>query len=221
VSMVRYGRFADAPPPERELLDVADDGSATAWRSIGPAGGRFAGQVPDAARLRVLVEAALAVDAPTGVELPPDVVVETLEAGGRSATLPLDDAPAGPWADLAVACRAALVEVSAFPVAAIGASLGADGSLHLEHRGTEPLEAELGSMEARATLWRDGAAAWTGSFSIPDDLERTAVGSGWTLDLLPATPLPAGPGILLAQVDLVADDAGVLVPLTLTARADR
>lgn len=220
MSLVRYGRFADAAPPERELLEVADDGSATAWRSIARAGGRFAGQVPDPARLHVLVEAAMAVDPPRSVELPPDVVVETLEVGGVEVTLPLDAPPAGPWADLAMACRAALVEVSASPVAAVGASIGADATLRLEHRGVEPLEVELGSMTARATLWRDGAAVWTGSFAIPHDLERGAVGPGWTLELAPATPLPAATGILLAQVDLVADDAGVLVPLTLTARAD-
>jgi len=227
--MVRYGRFADAPPPERELLDVGDDGMATAWRSIAPAGGRFAGRVPDPDGLRALVEAAVAAAAPGAgssgaLRLPPDVVIETVEAGGISVTLPLDDAPPGPWAELAIACRTALAAVSSLPEAAMAvaaAALTADGTLHLEHWGTEPLTVELGSMAASANLWRDGVAAWTGVYAMPDGLERTAVGPGWVLELSPAEAIPTGGGMLVAAVDLVADDAGVFVPLTLTAHAQR
>lgn len=220
--MVRYGRYADAPPSERELLDAGDDGRATAWRSIAQAGGRFAGVVPDPDGLRALVEAAVRAEPPAPARVPPDAVVETVETGGVAVTLPLDNPPAGPWADLAVACRLALATLSGDPgaaVAAVAVALAADGGLRLEHRGGEPLTVELGSMRASATLWRDGVAAWAGAYAMPADLERAAVGPGWSLELRPAEAVPAGDGMLVAQVDLVADDAGVLVPLTLTAHA--
>jgi hypothetical protein len=136
VSMVCYGRFADAPPPERELLAVAEDGAATAWRSIAPVGGRFAGSVPDIGALCALVDAAIAAGPPSPLRVAPDAVIEEVEAGGVSVTLPLDQAPAGPWSDLAAACRTALEAVSSSlgaAVAAVGAAVEADGRLRLRH----------------------------------------------------------------------------------------
>jgi hypothetical protein len=221
VSLVTYTRFADAPPPERELLEVAASGDARAWRSIAPVGGRFEGRVPDPDRLRALVEAAVAAGSPEAPRLPPDAVAETLDAGGKRATLPLDNPPAGPWADLAAACRAALDTVSGHPLAAVGAAVAADGTLRLEHWGREPLTVELGSLTARTTLWRDGAVVWSASYGVPGGLVRTAVGPGWALELEPVEAVADGSGTLVAQVDLVADDAGVLVPLTLTAHVTR
>jgi hypothetical protein len=76
-------------------------------------------------------------------------------------------------------------------------------------------------MRATATLWAEGVATWSSTYETPAGLERTAVGDGWTLDVLPSEPVPGGAGTLVAQVDLVADDAGVLVPLTLTAHVQR
>jgi hypothetical protein len=221
VSAVTYGRFADGAPPERELLAVDDEGVATGWRSMGPIGGRVGGAVPDRAGLDAAIAAASDAPDPGPARLVPDAVREELEAGGHKVTLPLDDPPAGPWADLAAACRAALDAVTAQPVAAIEAAMDKDGGLRLAHRGAEPLTVELGSIRAKATLWRDGAEAWSADYALPPGLERTAVSEGWSLDLDPAEPVPPGGGTLVARVDLVADDEGVFVPLTLTGNVQR
>ena len=58
--------------------------------------------------------------------------------------------------------------------------------------------------------------AWSAAYELPAGRGREAIDEGWSLDLEPAGPLPDGGGTLVAQVDLVADDGGVFVPLTLT-----
>jgi len=216
--LVAFRRLNDAPPPERELLTVADDGTAEGWRSSGPVIGRFAGPVADPAGLRASVDAVAGVDPPVTSEAPPDASIETVEVEGCAASveagLPMD----GPWGALLEACREVLDAVVEAPVAAIGADLAPSGELRLEHRGTEALAIEPASLRAELVLWRDGREAGRASVAGPGG-SRIEAGPGWSLEL-PAPSLDlAGGGRLVATVSLVADDGGIDVPVTITARA--
>jgi hypothetical protein len=86
----------------------------------------------------------------------------------------------------------------------------------LEHRGTATLALELDHAQLVLTLWRDGQEAGRAGTG-PLAAGRVEAGPGWALDLeVPGAPDPSG-GILLARVELVAEDAGVLVPMSVQA----
>jgi hypothetical protein len=214
--LVEFRRLSDTPPPERELLEVADDGTATAWRSNGAAIGRFAGPVADASDLRTFVAAAREADPPEPGEVPPGASVETIETGGATGRVVSRRQVAGPWAPLVEACRAILGEIVESPVAAIGLVLAADGGMRLEHRGTEPLAVELASLAGGLKLWRDGVQVGGGPARGPD-ADRVEAGPGWALELALSDLDTTGGGILVGEVTFVADDGGVYVPVRLSA----
>ena len=142
MTLVDFKRHSDAPPPIRELLAVEDDGLATAWRSNGPAVGRFSGPVADRAGLEAAVDAARAAEPPEAA-LRADAVAERIETGGRQARVAAWLPGDGPWGPLADACRRLLDEMVTAPTAAIGGVLGPGARLRLEHRGDAPLPLEL------------------------------------------------------------------------------
>jgi len=218
-TLLRFRRLADAPPPERELLDVRADGSATAWRSNGRVVGRFAGPIADLEALRAALAGVDGVPAPSGPELPADAAVETVELGERVARFESRTGVDGPWGPLVRACRVLLDELTASPLAAVGASLGPDGSLRLEARGTEALPLELGSLEVAITLWRDGREAASGRVA-GGDVDRVEAGPGWSLELDPPAVAIEGGGTLASTATFVADDDGIYVPVALTASVE-
>jgi hypothetical protein len=220
VSLVRLLRLSDAPPPAREVLDVADDGSFTAWRSIHDAVGRFAGSVPDLERLRGLVEA-VSGDRPPGVgELPLDATVDSLEAGGHELEVSANASVDGPWGELLAVCREQLEGVGSSPVAAVALVIEGPGALRLEHRGTEPFPIELANLSVEVTRWRGDTPVGSSERSVPG-LGRVEAGPGWTL----AVELEGGPAtgeprdLLTASASFVAEDAGVYVPVVVSGRA--
>jgi hypothetical protein len=216
--LIVFRRLNDAPPPERELLTVADDGRADVWRSSGPAVGRFAGDVPGVEALRAAVTAVEGAEPPATPGLPPDASVETVEAGGRTAQVEAGLPLPGPWGALVGICRSLLDALVESPVAAIAAELAPDGGLRLEHRGSEAMTLELGSLRAEVVRWRDGREAGRAAVEGPGG-GRVEAGPGWSL-ALPAPALDlAGGGRLVATVSLVADDRGIETPVTITARA--
>ena len=111
VTLVRFLRLSDAPPPAREVLEVARDGSFSAWRSIHAAVGRFAGSVPDPAGLRRLVEAVADSSPPRAGSLPLDATVDTVKAGDRELEVGANGSVDGPWGELLEACRALVAGV--------------------------------------------------------------------------------------------------------------
>jgi len=117
---VVYRRLADSPPPARELLSVEPDGGWTAWRSIAPVVGRFAGRLPDASAFTALVKAAADEPPVTLGRLPPDAAYEVLELdAGHISRFQEGDAVPGPLGTLLTECRR-LVDRPDGPVAAIG-----------------------------------------------------------------------------------------------------
>jgi hypothetical protein len=217
--LLRFRRLADAPPPERELLDVQADGTATAWRSNGGVIGRFAGPVPDPEGLRTAVKGVDGVAPPPDPDLPADAAVEVLEIGDRRARfasrVPVD----GPWGPLVGACRSLLDAMTGSPLAAIGATLERDGTLRLEARGPEPLPVELASLEATVTLWQNGREAAAGRV-VGGELDRVEAGPGWSVELKPPAMEIEGGGTLAGVATFVADDEGIYVPVALTASVD-
>ena len=218
MSAVEFRRLGGAPPPEREVLQVEGDGRFTLWRSIGsPAVGRFSGVVPDPAALAALVAD---VDGEPGtgrVELPAGAPVEEVEVGGAVAAAEADLDPPGPWGPLQAACRRLAQSLTDQPEAAVAlVAVDAPGRWRLEHRGTGLLPLELEHAELVLTLWRDGREAGSARTG-PLGAGRVEAGPGWTFDLeVPGVPDPAG-GILLARLELVGEDAGVLVPMSVQA----
>lgn len=218
MSLVVFRRLSSAPPPERELLTVADDGRVEAWRSNGAAVGRFAGTAPDLEALRAAVAAARAGSAPAAAELPAGASVEEVEIEGATARFEARAPVDGAWAPLVEACRSLLDSVVASPVAAIGLDLDEGGGMRLEHRGTETLPIELASLRTELVLWRDGAEAARGGTSDLG-LGRVEAGPGWAVELQAPSMDLSGGGKLVATASFVADDGGVFVPVTITARS--
>ncbi len=218
---VEFRRLGGAPPPEREVLAVDGEGRFTLWRSISsPVVGRFAGTVPDQGGLAALVAAVEGEPGTGEVEVPADAPVEEVEVGGVLAAAEADLDPPGPWGPLLRACRQLSESLTDQPEAAVAlvAVGGGDRPTRwlLEHRGTATLPLELDHAELTLTLWRDGQQAGTAGTG-PLAAGRVEAGPGWALDLeVPEAPDPTG-GILLAKVELVAMDGGVLVPMSVQA----
>lgn len=217
--LLRFARLSDAPPPARELVEVANDGSMTGWLSQGPIVGSCRGRVPDPAGLRALVERAIAVPAPRGGPYPLDATVESLEAGGHELETTVQGTVDGPWGELLAAARSLLDDVlSASPGAAVALVIAAPGGLVLKHRGDGPLALELGAGWAEVTRWRDGAPV--GSAEIRGlGAGRVETGPGWSLAIPLRVPDGEPGDLLTASCWFVAVDAGVMVPAVLTGRA--
>jgi hypothetical protein len=218
MTLLRLARLSDAPPPARELLEVADDGVLTGWRSQGTAVGHFGGSVDDIDGLRTLVEGAVAMPVPELGTLPLDATIESLWARDRSARFSVHATPGGPWGVLLRAARSLLDDTLPLaPVAAVALVVDEQAGVRLEHRGSSSITVELGSAWVEITRWRDGAPV--GDAETRDfGLGRVEAGPGWTASI--AVGIPGGePGDLLtASAWFVADDAGVYVPIVLTGR---
>ncbi len=219
MSRVTFARLSDAPPPLREMLDVEADGSWRAWRSVGQAIGRFAGD--GATTLAALAERAATESPPPTGELPPDASVDRItitQAGRRRShvrSFGSTQRPAGAWGELVAACRALLDDAIAHPTAAIGLVVTAPDLVRLEHRGDGPLPIELGSAQVEATVWKDGAFVVAGSGQIVAG--HVDAGPGWSLEV-PLTGIdPSASGDAVVFVSFVADDGGVYIPVTLSA----
>ena len=217
VPLVSFARIAVSPPPLRELLAVQADGTAMAWRSNGPAVGRFRGRVESIEDLRAAVDgAAVAEGLGEGpLELVPDAAWEEVAAGGRTARFAADDNVDGPWGALRDRCRTLLDAVSQSPTAAIVVLVDAEGHVRLEHRGDGTLPLELGSLQVALTLWRDGREAAKGAGGT--SAGRVEAGPGWSLDIPNASIDLDGGGQLVAVASFIAEDEGVFVPVASTA----
>jgi hypothetical protein len=220
VSLVRLMRLSDAPPPAREVLDVADDGSFTAWRSIHDVVGRFAGSMPDPEGLRGLVAAVSGDAPPSAGTLPLDATVDSLEAAGRELEVSANGSVDGAWGALLEACRTVLAGVGSSPVAAVALVIKGPGALRLEHRGTGPLAIELANLWVEVTRWRGDTPVGSAERSVAGH-GRVEAGPGWSLDVeLEGGPATGDPGDLLtASASFVAEDAGVYVPVVVSGRA--
>ena len=219
MTLVDFKRLSDAPPPIRELLAVDDDGGATAWRSNGPAVGRFAGPVADLPGLRAAVDAARAAEPPDG-DLRADAVAEVIETGGRRARVAARLPVEGPWGALVEACRRVLDEVTTSPVVAIAGDVGPGARLRLEHRGDGTLTLELASLDVTFRLWRDGAQAGEARVrGAGEALDRLDAGAGWSLEVAAEDMDLSGGGILAAEASFVVEDEGVLVPVRVSVTA--
>ncbi len=220
-SRVAFARLSDAPPPAREMLAVAADGSWTAWRSIGAAIGRFAGAAGTGAadageRIVELAEAAAAAEPPRAGELPPDATVDSLEVAGRSATIGSRDEPEGPWGALFAACRGLIEAATDHPAAAIALVIAGPDRVRLEQRGAGALTVELGEAPVQGAVWTPaGEFVATGTGRLPAG--RVEAGPGWSLDVALEGIDAATEGQLVVSVSFVADDGGVYIPVTLAA----
>ncbi len=217
--MLRLSRLSDAPPPARELLEVADDGTLSGWRSQGPGIGRFGGSAPDIDGLRALIGAAVATPEPEIGRLSLDATIESLEADGRSARFSVHTTPDGPWGALLLAARSLLDDtLPSAPVATLALVIDEGRGLRLEHRGSDPVAVELGSAWAEMTRWRDGTPVGS-SEARGIGLGRVEAGPGWSA--LIAMDVPAGEAgdLLTASAWFVAEDTGIYVPVVLTGRA--
>jgi hypothetical protein len=213
-----FSRLSDAPPPLREVLDVADDGTFTMWRSVGEIVGRFAGSIPGAAAAGALAADAASAEPPATLELAPDTTVDTVTVGGRTMATTQHRRPDGPWGELLALGRELLDALVDRPAAAIAASLPSPTVLRLEHRGDGTLPVLLGGAVVDVRVWSPTDLV-AQVFAEPPDAGQVEVGPGWFLEVpLPELALPAGT-TLAVDVSFVADDGGVLVPMV--ARATR
>jgi hypothetical protein len=215
MSHVVFRRLSSAPPPERELLTVEEGGAFTMWRSLGPVVGRFAGTLPDPARLAALAAAAGGAAPPSGPgELPSGASVDFLEVGDSSARVEAEGGVPGPWGALLDACRQLLGDLTDQPLAALTLRADDPSRPRLDHRGQATLPLELDSAAVTVELWRDGVQAVVAG-SGPLGLGRVDAGPGWSVTVeIGAVDVSRG-GLLTARASLVADDDGVFVPLTL------
>jgi hypothetical protein len=213
VSIVRSG--GRTAPPDRERLEIADDGTFTMWRSVrSPAVGRFAGRLdgPNAERMRGLAAAAAALDPPAGKQLP-GAATETITVDGVSLRTGSSGGPDGPWGDLVGALRALLRELVTQPAAAIALEVANDGSsAKLVHRGEDEIDVDLSALTVRAVVWGPGweqRGEWSSDEGGP---ARTTAGPGWSYDLPFGHGLTVNPGDALhafARFGLFDGDAGV------------
>ena len=225
---VRYRRGGGRrPPPDREVLDIASDGSFTMWRSNGSASyppspvGRFSGKlsVEDAGQLETLATAAAAAG-DLDVTPPPDAAIERIELEGATARVGHHEEPEGPWGPLAALLRRLLGDLTAQPLAAIALEVAPGAAAaRLVHRGTMPLELNLENLEVRAVLWQGYRTQ--GDWRAPAGRAfagRVTAGPGLAFDLPFDHGFEVGEGReVVAYATLVALDSGQPVPVSLTS----
>jgi hypothetical protein len=217
VSLVEYRRLSGAPPPERELLTVEEDGSFLLWRSIAPTVGRFAGVIPDPADLATLVAAAADTPSPPRpTELPSGTSVEVVEVGDVTARVEAGVEVDGPWGALLSRLRDLSGDLTDQPLAAVALVVDDPAMPRLEHRGREALPVELDSATVSVDVWHEGvqvAAARAG----PLGQGRVMAEPGWSVRFeVGEVAAPSG-GLLMVRASLVVDDEGVFVPVTVTS----
>jgi hypothetical protein len=216
MTLLRYRRLADAPPPERELLDIDEDGSFTMWRSNGPTIGRFEGQVTHIAELAGRAMAAASAAVPEAADIPADASMETVELEGGSLSVEAGEPVAGPWGEVLTACRSLLDALRDRPVAAVTLEIVDAGHARLVHAGREVLPLELDYARIGVTAWADGQQAGSGG-TEGLGLGRVDAAPGWSTELtLPPVDAPTGAKVVVT-VDAVADDAGLMIPVRWTA----
>lgn len=182
--IVRFQRVGGrVPPPDRESLQVDDDGSFVLWRSTySPVVGRFAGRLASAEITRLREEAEQAEAAgPQEMLPPPDGAVETFAVGEASATLGQHQRPDGAWAVLVDDVRRIVRDKIDEPAAAIG--LEHDGpEARLVHRGIETVDVDLGNAVIRVVQW-DRNNEKIGDWSSRATGARASAGPGWSFAL--------------------------------------
>jgi hypothetical protein len=216
MTTVAFTRSSDAPPPMLDTLDVDEDGSWRAWRSVGETIGRFSGS--DLGSVVGLARRAAAEPPPTASDVPADATLDRLELGDGHAVaiVGVSTRPTGAWGDLFDACREAIEDATTHPTAAISIVVLGHDRVRLEHRGTDMLPVELGRVQAQASLWTTaGAFLATGTGGV--DLGRVEAGPGWSVEIPLEGIDPTLPGGLVVSVSFVADDGGVFIPVMLAA----
>lgn len=198
-------------PATAENVELADDGSFTGWRTIAPTVGYFAGRLSEADLATIRVGAEAAGDATPGLP-PPGAVVETLQLSGRDPLVVGGVQSGEPLSALVEAARSLLDSAMLdAPRAAIGLELAA--TPRLVHRGTDPLELDLSTVQLRANFWRGYYEPAGEAVEALGGPGQVAAGPGWSLDL-PAVRPPAGADItthLTVDFAIVAD--GNVVPV--------
>lgn len=206
-----YRNSGATMPATAENVELADDGSFTGWRSVAPTVGFFAGRLPEAELTTIRAAVEGVGDATPGLP-PPGAVVETLQLPGRDPLVVTGVQSGEPLSALVEAVRSLLdTAMLDAPRAAVGLELAA--TPRLVHRGTEPLELDLATVQLRANFWRgyyEPAGEAGEALAGPG---RVTAGPGWALDLPPVTP-PAGADItthLVVDFAIVAN--GNVVPV--------
>jgi hypothetical protein len=174
-------------PQLDEVLEIADDGSFSLWRSVSTAAsppspiGSFAGQMTEEqwSELDAAGQKAVAEGSRTWVALP-DSPIDRLQVGAAEATLGMREPAEGAWATLAALLRPLLADLTSSPRAAI--ALEVDDGARLVHRGHEELKVDLSDLALEAVQWRgdDAEARWAAQ---PPSEGKEVLGPGWTKEL--------------------------------------
>lgn len=223
MTLVTWRRLSSMPPPEREILDVDDDGSFRLWRSIAPVVGRFGGSLPagSAADIGRLVEAVGSSAPPRSGSRPADASLEQLEIGGSLSVFEADADVSAPWGDLLAACRRLADELVDHPIAAIAVELElveGGARIRLVHRGTETLPVELAAARVKVAVWR-GMLNPANATAPGFDLGRVDAGPGWTAGTTASlTALEPGDKVT-GTASFVVDDGGVFIPVAMSTTA--
>ena len=172
-------RRSDAPPPAREPLEVADDGSMTGWLS------QARSWVPVAARYRISRDCVPWSRRRPGRRSRPPA---TRRSTRRSTPLTSPDGARVAGArgrgravgDLLAAARTLLLDaLPAMPAAAVELAFPGPDRLRLVHRGAHRSSWSVGAASAEVTRWRDGIPV--GSAETRDlRLGRVEAGPWWS-----------------------------------------
>jgi len=199
--LIRLQRWGGRPPRDDELLEVDPDGTFRMRRTVGPATqpatpvGRFGGVLPAASRKVLADLEARLLGAPAERHpLPMDASMDELTIDGAIGTAagPAGITFGGAWGELAEVLRGMLVDLAAHPVAAI-ALASSDGSLVVEHQGSEELD--LVATELVVSFGSTAPPARVPGAAITAGPSGSAfrAGPGWAVRLpvaLPGAPVP-------------------------------
>lgn len=214
-----YRRLSSMPPPEREILEVDENGSFALWRSVAPTAGRFGGSLPavasaDLARTLTGIGTG-GPAAPDPGRLPADAGVEQLEVGARRAAVAAGEDPGGPWGELLTTCRRLADELTQWPLAAVALEVEvASCRVRLVHRGDATLSLRLAAARIQVEAWQ-GTHCLAAHGVSGLGLDRVEAGPGWSLEAA-VPPLGVEPGDrVTAEATFVVEDAGIYVPVAL------
>ncbi len=187
-TLVTFRRSGGLPPPDWEVLEIAESGAFSLWRSVnrpasGPArAGRFTGELGQSEldALRAALKASPAQGGPAG-RVAPDSSIDRVRFAGRELTTPADAGPPGGW-DAPVAQLRRLVDtLTGHPLAAVGLEATGEDA-RLVHLGTTPLELDLSSGAVRVVRWAGDELA--GEWTAPLDGPRSVTAApGWTFGM--------------------------------------
>jgi hypothetical protein len=225
--MISYARLGGLGAPDGDSLEVHEPtGEFQAWRSRAAVVGRFRGRLADADREALVALAARARGAgPPEAALPPDSGREVVRLDGSRVVVAAGERPAGPWGELLDLLRRVLVEdATAAPHAAVALDGAASaGGVRLTHRGTRPIDLDLGGLAVVVEVWGPDQARVDRR-----ELEDLAAGAGrvtaapgWSLPLdLGAVPAPPPGGRMVVQASLVAYNGRSPAPVSVLAIED-